>query len=86
MVHQCPTCATPNKQQMIPSELPEYPWQKVATDLFHLSGKNYIAVVVRDIPKSGNSLVQQLQAEESERDIRGIPWLATSTSLPSRTT
>ena len=48
MVHQCPTCAkgaTPNKQQMIPSELPEYPWQKVATDLFHLNGKNYIAVV-----------------------------------------
>ena len=30
---------------MIPSELPEYPWQKVGTDLFHFRGATYLLVV-----------------------------------------
>ncbi|XP_044167255.1 uncharacterized protein K02A2.6-like [Acropora millepora] len=30
---------------MIPTPLPERPWQKVATDLFYHSGKTYIIVV-----------------------------------------
>ena len=30
---------------MIPTELPEYPWQKVGTDLFHFKGSTYLIVV-----------------------------------------
>ena len=30
---------------MIPTELPEYPWQKIATDLFYFRGVTYLAVV-----------------------------------------
>ena len=48
MIKQCPTCArdfTPRKEPMIPTELPEYLWQKVGTDLFHFKGSTYLIVV-----------------------------------------
>ena len=48
MVKQCHTYAqqfTPRKEPMITSGLPQYPWQKVAADLFHLNGANYLVVV-----------------------------------------
>ena len=48
MVKQCNTCArdfTPRKEPMIPSDLPEYPWQKVGTDLFQFNGAAYLVVV-----------------------------------------
>ena len=48
MVKQCPTCArdlTPRKEPMIASQLPDYPWQRVGTDLFYHKGVNYLIVV-----------------------------------------
>ena len=48
MVQQCPTCAqnrSPRKQPLIPTPLPNYPWQKVVTDLFHLNGATYLLTV-----------------------------------------
>ena len=48
LVRQCPTCArdfVPHKQPMIATELPDYPWQKIATDLFHFKGATYLLVV-----------------------------------------
>ena len=47
-VRQCSVCAklhTPNKEPMIPSALPEYPWQKLGSDLFELQGKHYLLLV-----------------------------------------
>ena len=44
----CTTCVkdfSPLKEPMIPTELPQYPWQKVGIDLFHLHGANYLVVV-----------------------------------------
>ena len=35
----------PRRQPMIPTELPDYPWQKVGTDLFHFKGVTYLLVV-----------------------------------------
>ena len=48
MVKSCLICAKkakPRKKPMIPTELPKYPWQKVATDLFQLEGKTYLVDV-----------------------------------------
>jgi hypothetical protein len=48
LVKQCFICAkeaTPKREPLIPTELPLYPWQKVATDLFVLNGKNYLLAV-----------------------------------------
>ena len=47
-IQQCPECARdykPNKKPLIPSYLPDYPWQQVAADLFQLKGSDYIMIV-----------------------------------------
>ena len=47
-IQQCPECARdyrPNKEPLIPSTLPDYPWQQVAADLFQLKGSDYIVIV-----------------------------------------
>ena len=44
-IRECPKCARdyqPNKEPLIPSTLPDYPWQQVAADLFHLKGSEYL--------------------------------------------
>ena len=48
MVKQCPTCTrdfTPRKEPMIPTRLPQYPWQKIGTDLFQFKNATYLLVV-----------------------------------------
>ena len=48
LVQHCSACtkvlAAP-RQPMLPTPLPEYPWQRVASDLFELDKKTYILVV-----------------------------------------
>ena len=42
-IQQCPECARDyrlNKEPLIPSTLPDYPWQQVAADLFRLKGSD----------------------------------------------
>ena len=44
-VSNCSVCAklqTPNKEPLIPSVLPERPWQKLDSDLFELQEKHYL--------------------------------------------
>ena len=46
-IQKCPKCAReckPNKEPLLPTTLPEYPWQQVATDLFTLKGSDYLVV------------------------------------------
>ena len=47
-VHNCPECARmarAKKEPLLPTPLPDYPWQIIATDLFTLSGNDYLVVV-----------------------------------------
>ena len=47
LVNNCETCCKHQHQRaqpMTPSELPELPWQKVATDLFEWNNDNYVLV------------------------------------------
>ena len=48
LVQQCPTCTRENPQgtdPLIPSQLPDSPWQVVGTDLFELKGAHYLLAV-----------------------------------------
>ena len=49
MVLSCPICLefrnSNQKEPLVSHEIPDYPWQNVATDLFRLSGQDYIVVV-----------------------------------------
>jgi len=47
MVKQCPICTrdlVPRKEPIIPAKLPDYPWQKIGTDLFQFRGVTYLVV------------------------------------------
>ena len=47
-IKDCPTCqqtVPPQREPLISTPLPEHPWEKLATDLFHLKGSNYILLV-----------------------------------------
>ena len=48
MIINCPECSklsTPLRQPLLPTPLPRYPWEKVATDLFELKGITYLLVI-----------------------------------------
>ena len=48
MIQSCPECvqhSTPPREPMISSTLPEYPWQKVGSDLFYFQGTTYLLIV-----------------------------------------
>ena len=49
MVLSCPICLefrnSNQKEPLVSHEIPDYPWQTVATDLFSLRGQDYIVVV-----------------------------------------
>lgn len=49
MIQKCETCLRHHykqtKEPMLIADLPTAPWQKVATDLFHLHGEEYLLVI-----------------------------------------
>ena len=52
-VQHCEACcknASPAKEPLMATPLPEYPWQKVGTDLFELKGTHYSRLLLK-IPR-----------------------------------
>ena len=50
-VENCQECAKQShipKAPLIPTPLPDYPWQQIGADLFELGGQHYLLVVVVD--------------------------------------
>ena len=48
LVKNCPQCIKHQSQQvepLIPTQLPSLPWQRVAADIFHWKGDNYMLIV-----------------------------------------
>ena len=48
LIQPCLVCVqflSPPRQPMISFTLPEYPWQKVGSDMFHLNGATYLLIV-----------------------------------------
>ena len=43
--HECAKNATPNREPLIATKLPEYPWQIVGTDLFEIKAVHYLLTV-----------------------------------------
>ena len=46
MIQRCPVCvrdAEPHHEPLMPTTLPEYPWQVLGSDLFELKGNTYIS-------------------------------------------
>ena len=47
MINNCQTCAkniTYHKKPLMPSPLPDYPWQIIGSDLFEVNGSQYLLI------------------------------------------
>ena len=93
-VKQCPECAKTiqmRREPLIPTDLPDRPWQKIASDLFVLDGKNYLLVVdyfsrypeVIQLPSTtATSVILALKAIFARH---GIPEIVVSDNGPQYT-
>lgn len=56
----------------MPSEFPDRPWQKIATDLFHLEGKNYLLVMDYYSQYPECALLSSLRENEIIKHLKSI--------------
>ena len=60
-IQQCPECMkmlTPPREPLITSPLPSHPWEKVASDLFHLNNSTYL--IVFPLPRSSSTFIYNI--------------------------
>ena len=91
LVKTCSHCtqeSIPRKEPLMPTALPEYPWQKVGSDMFTLNGANYVIVtdyfsrfpeVVKLTTTTSGSIISTLKSIFSRF---GIPEEAVSDNGP----
>ena len=88
LVKRCPECtqkATPNKEPLLPTPLPEYPWQKVASDLFganHLIVNYYLLQYPEVVQLKTTTLQSIITVMKSFFARHGIPETVTSDNGP----
>ena len=90
-VRKCSVCAkfhTPSKEPLMPSVLPERPWQKLGSDLFELQGKNYLLIVdyfsrfIEVIKLASTSANAVITATKSVFSRYGVPELLITDNGP----
>lgn len=65
-IQQCPECMkmlTPPREPLITSPLPSHPWEKVASDLFHLNNSTYLRNCCRlffPLPRSSSTIIYNI--------------------------
>ena len=82
-VRSCPVClrnTPPSKEPLLPTQLPTYPWEKVASDLFELNKVNYILVVDYF---SRYVEVQHLSSTTASNVIRALKSIFSHHGVPS---
>ena len=94
IIEQCPECAkvaTPWREPLITTLVPEYPWQVVGSDLFELNGVKYLLVadylsryleVIKLTSTTGSSIDIPLRAIFSHH---GIPEVLPTDDGPKYT-
>ena len=90
-VQHCEACcknASPAKEPLMATPLPEYPWQKVGTDLFELKGAHYLLIVdyfsrypevTKLVSTTSSAVISALKAAFSRH---GIPEVVRSDNGP----
>ena len=72
-IQQCETCnpysSEQQRQPLIPHEIPERPWQRVACDIFSLQGKDYLCTVNY---YSGYFEVDKLEKKDAKQIIKKL--------------
>lgn len=93
-IKRCQICAKetrPTVQPMIASQLPDYPWQRVGSDLFQLRGSNYLLVVdyfsryPEVIKLKGTTSREVIEALKAIFSRHGIPEVVVSDNGPQYT-
>ena len=91
VIEKCAICArdsSPRREPLIPSKLPDYPWQKIGTDLFYLKKTNYILIidyfsryieVIKLKSTTSQAIIEALQSVFSRH---GIPETVVSDNGP----
>ena len=94
LVKRCPECVrdfTPRREPLMPTTLPDYPWQRVGSDLFQCKGANYIVVmdyfsrypeVIKLRTTTSTAIVEALKSIFSRH---GIPETVVSDNGPQYT-
>ena len=85
---ECVKHSTPHPEPLMPTPLPDYPWQSVAMDLFILNGANYVLIVdyfsrytevIKLRSTSSNTVIEAVKAVFSRH---GIPETVRSDNGP----
>ena len=91
VIERCPICvrdSPPRREPLIPSKLPDHPWQKIGTDLFYLKKSNYILIidyfsryieVIKLKSTTSQAIIEALQSVFSRH---GIPETVVSDNGP----
>lgn len=91
MVNKCPTCAIhrpEQKEPLLPSALPERPWERLGMDLLDLNGKLYLTVVdcysrsIEVKPLSRGTSAETIHQMKSTFATHGIPDVVMSDNGP----